>query len=351
MSVPVRPGITSMDVTTIRLRTRVLVRGPEDGEAVLLLHGNLSSATWWESTMLRLPDRYRAIAPDQRGFGDADPEAKIDATRGMGDLADDAFALMDHLGVDRFHVAASSAGGVAVWRMIADAPGRLLSVTQCDPGAPYGFGGTKDVDGTPTTGDFAGSGAGLVNPQLVERLAAGDDGTDSPFSPRNALRALIVRPPFVPEDEDALVASMLTVHLGDRDYPGDAEASPNWPFVAPGSWGINNALSPKHVDPPDRMIAADPKPEVLWIRGEFDLVAANGAAADPGTWGPMGLVPGYPGAEAYPPQPMVDQTRAVLDRYGPYREVIVPECGHVPYIEKPNDFDEAFHAHLAAHPG
>ena len=349
MTVPVRDGVSAERVTTDRLATRVLFAGHADGEPVLFLHGNLSSATWWESTMLRLPERYRAVAPDQRGFGGADPGAAIDATRGMGDHADDAFALMEHLGFDRFHLAASSAGGVTAWRMLADDAGRLLSVTQCDPGSPFGFGATRDVDGTPTTDDFAGSGAGLVNPQVVERLAAGDDGIDSPFSPRNALRTLVVRPPFVPDDEDALVAAMLAVHLGERDYPGDSRPSTNWPFVAPGEWGINNALSPRHVGSPDRMIAADPKPEILWIRGESDLVVSNTAAADPGTWGPTGLVPGYPGPDAYPPQPMLDQTRAVLDAYGPYREVVIPDCGHVPYIERPAAFDDVFHAHLAAH--
>ena len=71
----------------------------------------------------------------------------------------------------------------------------------------------------------------------------------------------------------------------------------------------------------------------------------------PGTWGPLGLVPGYPGAEAYPPQPMLDQIRDVLDRYaaagGAYEELVVADCGHVPYIEKPEEFNAALAAHLA----
>ena len=88
-------GVNARMVTTERLTTRVLFAGPEDGIPVLFIHGNFSSATWWEETLSTLPPGYRGIAPDQRGYGDADPSAKIDATRGMRDFVDDALALMD----------------------------------------------------------------------------------------------------------------------------------------------------------------------------------------------------------------------------------------------------------------
>lgn len=103
MKIPTLPGITAETITTDRITTRVLFAGPEDGIAVLFLHGNLSSATWWEETMVTLPDGYRAIGPDQRGFGEADPAAKSDATRGMRDSVDDAIALMDYLGHEKCH--------------------------------------------------------------------------------------------------------------------------------------------------------------------------------------------------------------------------------------------------------
>jgi len=85
-AIPTIDGVTARTITTPRLATRVLFAGPNDGIPVLFLHGNHSSATWWEDTMVALPDRYRAIAPDLRGFGEADRGAKIDATRGLGDL-------------------------------------------------------------------------------------------------------------------------------------------------------------------------------------------------------------------------------------------------------------------------
>ncbi|MCO6449894.1 MAG: alpha/beta hydrolase [Caldilineales bacterium] len=350
MPIPTLPGITAGTISTGRITTRVLFSGPNDGIPVLFLHGNLSSATWWEEAMLALPDGYRGIAPDQRGFGDADISAKIDATRGTGDWADDAVALLDHLDIARTHLVGNSLGGSVVWRLLIDAPERFLTVTQVAPGSPYGFGGTKEVSGTPCWPDFAGSGGGLSNPELIKRIAAGDLGLESPFSLRAALRALVYKPPFVPEREEEILSSSLAIHIGPQDTPGDFMPSPNWPGIAPGVWGPANALSPKYADDPARLLDIDPKPPILWIRGSHDLAVSDAAASDPGALGAAGLLPGWPGADAYPPQPMLAQTRAVLDKYkahgGWYDEVVIEDAAHAPFLENPQKFNVAFHAHL-----
>jgi pimeloyl-ACP methyl ester carboxylesterase len=352
MTIPTLPGVTPKMITTERITTRVLFSGPDDGVPVLFLHGNASSATWWEETMVALPAGYRGVAPDQRGFGDAGFDAKIDATRGAGDWADDAMALLDALGIDQAHVVGKSLGGVVVWRLLADAPGRFLPATVVDPGSPYGFGGTKDEHGTPCYDDYAGSGGGLIGAPVVEAVKAGDRSLENPFGYRSGLRRLVFKPPFVPAREEELLSSSLKIHLGERDFPGDKAPSPHWPFVAPGIWGAANAVSPKYVSGDvARMLAAQPKPRVLWVRGSHDLSVSDNAAADMATLGALGLVPGWPGAEIYPPQPMLRQTRAVLERYaasgGWYREVVIDNSGHVPFIEKPDEFNAVFHAHLA----
>jgi pimeloyl-ACP methyl ester carboxylesterase len=337
-------------VATDRLTTRVLFSGPDDGEPVLFLHGNASSATWWESTMLALPEAYRGIALDQRGFGDAEIEKKVDGTRGTADWVDDALALLDHHGVDRAHMVGSSLGGCVIWRMLADCPERLLTATLADPGSPYGFGGTKDVDGTPCYDDFAGSGGGLTNRDFLKALAEGDRSMDSQASPRLAMRTLVMKPPYVAEREEDLLSSMLTTHLGEQSAPGDFVPSPNWPFVAPGVWGSANALSPKYVGDINRLYAADPKVGILWIRGRHDLAVSDTSASDPGYLGQLGLIPGWPGADIYPPQPMISQIRHVLEKYaaagGSYREVVIEDAAHAPYVERPQEFNAHFHSHL-----
>ena len=348
MSVPTLPGVEARTITSDRITTRVLFAGPADGIPILFLHGNISNATWWEPTLVRLDAAYRGIAPDQRGYGGADPTVRIDATNGMGDLAADAAALLDALGIDRCHVVGNSMGGSILFRMIADHPERIRSATLVDPGSPYGYGGTRDVVGTPTTDDFAGSGAGLVNPEMVRRLREGDRSADDPLSPRNVFRSLLVKPPLVVDREDAYVDSMLETHFGDDAYPGDSESSPNWPYVAPGRWGGPNGLSPRWSVDPQRILDATPKPPILWVRGVDSMIISDAGPLDPGTWGPTGLVPGFPGSDAYPPQPMVGQIRHFLgmwgDSGGTSREVAMRDVGHIPFIEKPDEFNEVLHA-------
>ncbi len=351
MSTPVLDGITAQTVSTSKLTTRVLFSGPEDGIPVLFIHGNFSTATWWEETMLQLPPRYRGIAPDQRGYGDADPDVKIDATRGMQDFVDDALALMDHLGYQRFHLVGVSLGGLVVWWTMASAPERLMSATLAGPGSPFGFGGTRDAAGTPTTDDYAGSGGGLINPELVKCILAGDRDSLSDFSPRGIMRRLVWGEGFIPEREDALIDAMFRVHIGDRELPGDKEVSANWPYVRPGKWGATNAMSPRYVgNLVERILDAEPKPPALWIYGTDDLAVSNTAGSDPGTWGPSGRLPGFPGAEKFPPQPMMDQISKMLEDYesrgGTYQKVPIKGAGHVPFLSHPAEFNQAFHALL-----
>jgi len=349
--IPVMAGITARYITTNRIATRVLFSGDETdntAQAVLFLHGNLSSATWWEETMLALPKGFRGIAPDQRGFGEADSSKYVDATRGLGDLADDAIALMDELGIAKAHVVGNSLGGNVMWRLMMEHPHRLLSVTLDAAGSPYGFGGTKDAQGTPCFPDFAGAGAGLANKVLLQYIAKGDRSLDNAFTPRSVIR-LLCKQPFVAKREEELLSSMLSVHLGDKAMPGDVAPSPHWPGFAPGKWGVVNAISGKYAGNVENIIRATPKPPVLWVRGSADWAVSNAAASDAGTLGMRGVLPNYPGNDVFPPQPMIDQIRAVLERYkangGSYQELVL-DCGHVPHLEKPEEFNTAFHALL-----
>ncbi len=353
MSIPTLAGITAKTITSSRITTRVLFSGSDNGTPVLFVHGNISSATWWEETMLALPAGYRGIALDQRGYGDSDPAKKIDATRGLGDLADDLAALLDTLNIQKVHLVGHSMGGSVVWRFMMDYADRLMSVTQVAPGSPYGFGCTKDVAGTPCNDEFAGSGAGLINPEFARLLTAGERGTGSMFAPRNAMRNLIFKAPFIPAREEEILSAMLSTHMGVQDYPGDSVPASAWPHLAPGVLGVNNALSPKYNrNVVQKLLEMGHKPKVLWIRGAQDMTVSDAAAADVGRLGSLGLIPGWPGLEVFPPQPMLAQTRNALDQYaaagGAYQEVVIDNCAHTPYLEKPDEFSAAFHAHIGA---
>lgn len=350
---PLLPGVRSRVVATPRLRQHVYESGPEGAPPLLLSHGNASSARFFEELMAALPE-YHIVAPDHRGYG-ASEARRADATRGLRDYSDDLEALVRALGWDRFYLLGWSLGGNIAMQYAIDHPERIRTLTLHATGSPYGYGGTRGDDGAPNYDDFAGSGGGLIGQQVVERYLAQDFTADSPFAPRNGLRQLIVKPTFAlaPDLEDRLVEQMLMMAIGDEFYPGDKVPSPNWPFSGPGVWGSNNALSPKYGS-----LAAladiSPKPPVLWVRGADDQLVSDMAAADPATLGKLGVIPGWPGDEACPPQPMIRQIRAVLDRYrangGAYEERVFEDCGHAPLLEKAEDFRALLRRFLAAHP-
>ena len=60
-------------------------------------------------------------------------------------------------------------GGGVTFKVVASPEGKkLLSATLVCPCSPYGYGGTKDINGTPCYSDFAGSGAGTIGEQFVK---------------------------------------------------------------------------------------------------------------------------------------------------------------------------------------
>jgi pimeloyl-ACP methyl ester carboxylesterase len=334
------PGVTARRVPTTRLVVNVLHDNRVAGRPVLFVHGNVSSAAFFQTTLLALPEGFRGIAMDLRGFGDTDP-APVDATRGLADYADDVAALADALELPRFHLVGWSMGGGVAMQCLVDMADRLESVTLVSPVSPYGFGGTRGVDGELVTSHGAGTGGGGVNPDFVARLASGDTSTEAATSPRLVLRAHYVKPPFVPEHEDMYVASMLSTRIGDDHYPGDSRPSESWPGFAAGDRGVLNTMSPVHLRL-DAIAQVEPRPPVLWVRGDSDVIVSDTSAYDLAYLGALGAVPGWPGPDAMPPQPMVSQTRSVLDRYvaagGSYREVVIKEAGHSPQIERPAEF-------------
>ncbi len=347
-SIPTLEGITSRMVQTDRIQMHILTAGPEDGVPVVFIHGNGSSATFWEETMLALPSGFRSIAPDMRGYGDTEP-LPVDATLGLGDMVEDVHSLVQALELGRFHIVGHSMGGGIVMKYAIAYPQDLLSITLVDTMSPYGYSGSKDVDGTPCYEDGAPAGAASVNPDFVRLLKEGDRSTDNPVSPRNVMRQFYFKPPFVPKREEELLSAMLSLRVGEDWYPGDFVPSPHWPGAAPGTRGIVNAFSRKYFDA-SGLADISPKCPILWIRGADDLVVSNSAMWDIATLGALGFVPGWPGPQECPPQPMLDQIRAVLERYkangGTYREVVIPDCGHTPFVEKPEEFNAAFHAFL-----
>ncbi|MEY9954002.1 alpha/beta fold hydrolase [Leifsonia sp. EB34] len=345
------PGIVARSIPTSRYTANVLARATDPTVAagadaaadaartVVFVHGNVSSSLFWQPLMLSLPEGTRAVAVDLRGFGDSET-LPVYATRGVRDFSEDVAAVLDELGTGPVHLVGWSMGGGVVMQLLLDRPDLVRSLTLVSTVSPYGFGGTA-LDGSLLTPDAAGTGGGGVNPEFVERLAAGDTGEDSPASPRAVYRAAYVAPGFTTEYEDLWVESMLTTATGVDNYPGDATATDAWPGFAPGPRGVLNTMAPTYFDT-SSIVDLPEKPPILWIHGALDAIVNDGSFFDLNQLGAAGVVPGWPGPDVAPPQPMLQQIRAVLERYqaegGVTREVVFEGSGHSPHIEKPEEF-------------
>jgi pimeloyl-ACP methyl ester carboxylesterase len=96
-------------------------RSPSDPKA---------EAAWMDPT-IALADRYRVIAMDQRNAGAS--RAPIRATDNWQTFASDHIALMDHLGIDRFHVMGGCIGSTFCLTLCERIPQRISAAVLQNP--------------------------------------------------------------------------------------------------------------------------------------------------------------------------------------------------------------------------
>src|SRR5262245_18617631 len=95
------------------------------GEPLLLLMGLGGDRQGWDLARPDLARRHRLVLLDNRDAGESD---EAHGAYGLGDMAGDAIALMDHLGIERFHVAGASMGGAIAQHVALQAPTRIASL-------------------------------------------------------------------------------------------------------------------------------------------------------------------------------------------------------------------------------
>ena len=88
--------------------------GPKDAPAIIFLHGFPESHRTWRHQIAHFSDRFRCIAPDQRGYrGSSKPEGVDNYTPDK--LEGDIFMLADALGIQDFTIAGHDWGGAIAW--------------------------------------------------------------------------------------------------------------------------------------------------------------------------------------------------------------------------------------------
>lgn len=95
-----------------------------DGPAVVLLHSYLMDVSMWAPQVAAFGDRYRLIAIDERGHGETPVNAPFD----YWDVARDALAVLDGLGIGSAAVIGTSQGGFVALRMALLAPERVTAL-------------------------------------------------------------------------------------------------------------------------------------------------------------------------------------------------------------------------------
>lgn len=97
--------------------------------------GMKSAAEKWATTpwnpIDQLAQYYRVIAMDQRNAGRS--VGPISGDDGWHTYTEDQLALMEHLGIDRFHVVGMCIGGAYGFGLTQAAPDRIASVTMFQP--------------------------------------------------------------------------------------------------------------------------------------------------------------------------------------------------------------------------
>jgi pimeloyl-ACP methyl ester carboxylesterase len=113
--------------------------GPADGEPVLLLHGFPQTGWCYRNQIEALADAgFLAVAPDQRGYSArARPDEVDDYALNL--LVDDAIAMADELGFERFHLVGHDWGAMVAWVTAGKHQDRIISLTTLSVPHPYAF--------------------------------------------------------------------------------------------------------------------------------------------------------------------------------------------------------------------
>ncbi|MGK5685062.1 alpha/beta fold hydrolase [Actinoplanes sp. URMC 104] len=255
---------------------RYRVSGPADAPPVVMLHGIGRSLEDWEPQRPLLDADHRVINLDLPGFG---LSRRLSGPTTLEGLAGAVWATLDGLGVTRpVHLMGNSLGGAVAMRMLTGAPARVSTLTLA---SSAGFG--KEVTLALRL---------LAVPGLGRRLLARID----PRAARRVERSLFFDRAHVTEERVAMAVEIARQPDFAAVYLETARALGGFRGIAP-RW--RSELLAR--------VAEHPKPTLL-VWGERDLIlpAAHLAAA-----------------------------RAAL----PYaRWHLFPDTGHMPQLERPEEF-------------
>ncbi len=125
-----------MHITTLNdIKVHYNVQGPQNGFPVVFANSLGTDFRVWDALLPYLPDGLRVIRYDKRGHGLTDAP---DGPYFMGDLVQDAAALMDYLGVKSALFIGLSIGGMIAQGLAAERPDLVCAMVLTDTAAKIG---------------------------------------------------------------------------------------------------------------------------------------------------------------------------------------------------------------------
>ncbi|HEV3145611.1 MAG TPA: alpha/beta hydrolase [Gemmataceae bacterium] len=129
------PAVKTPNFDSNGVKIHYVVKGNEDGEPVLLIHGFTGDIdAQWLKTIKELEKDYKVIAFDCRGHGGS--EKPHDPKMYGLEMSKDAIRLLDHLKIEKAHIAGYSMGGFITLQLAARYPERVRTATLGGAGLP-----------------------------------------------------------------------------------------------------------------------------------------------------------------------------------------------------------------------
>jgi pimeloyl-ACP methyl ester carboxylesterase len=149
--------------------------GPDSGRAVMLLHGFPQTSWSWHQQMDALASAgFKALAFDQRGYSPGARPPHVEDYRIDG-LLDDALAVADSRGWERFDVVGHDWGAVVAWGLAAARPERITTLTAVSVPHPAAFGATIGGGDSDQLNRSSYIGVFRAEGGVAERVLLGDD--------------------------------------------------------------------------------------------------------------------------------------------------------------------------------
>ncbi len=264
-----------------------------NGKTVVLLHGKSFSGDYWGHTIATLTGQgYRVIAPDQIGFGKS---SKPDIRYHFDILAHNTKALLDSLGVTKAAIVGHSFGGMLAVYFARNYPEttRVLALEN-----PIGLEDYRSA----------------IPPQPIETLVK-TEMSQTPQSFRAFMAAFFVGWPPVAQRYTDIFSRVLQ--------------SPEYPRWARASALTYDMIFNEPIRHEYRLL----KMPVLLVIGQSDRSVFFRRYAAPEAIKPLGNWPvlGRDALKDLPDGKLVE----------------INDAGHVPHVEKPDEFDAALVAFLA----